>query len=79
MTGGAAGALFIITTSLLGPDNHLVVVRPNYATNLETPRAIGCEISFIDLSFEDKFRVDIDADCRGDYAQDQNCQRDHAA
>ena len=41
-TAGAAGALFIIATTLLGPDDHLVVVRPNYATNLETPRASGC-------------------------------------
>src|SRR3546814_1933770 len=43
ITGGAAGALFIIATALLGPDDHLVVVKPNYATNLETPRAIRSE------------------------------------
>jgi aspartate/methionine/tyrosine aminotransferase len=60
IAGGAATALFIISTALLGPQDHLVVIRPNYATNLETPRAIGCEISFIDLSFEDGFRLDID-------------------
>jgi aspartate/methionine/tyrosine aminotransferase len=36
------------------------VVRPNYATNIETPRAIGCAISFIDLDFESGFRLDID-------------------
>jgi aspartate/methionine/tyrosine aminotransferase len=60
VTGGAAGALFIIATALLSPDDHLVVIRPNYATNLETPRAIGCEISFVDLSFEAGFRVDVD-------------------
>jgi len=56
--GGAAGALFIIATALLGKDDNLVVVRPNYATNLETPRAIGCDISFIDLSFDDGFALD---------------------
>ncbi len=60
VTTGAAGALFIIATSLLGPADHLVVIRPNYATNLETPRAIGCETTHIDLSFEDGFRIDID-------------------
>ena len=43
ITGGAAGALFIVATALLGKEDNLVVVRPNYATNLETPRAIGCE------------------------------------
>jgi aspartate/methionine/tyrosine aminotransferase len=60
VTTGAAGALFIIATSLLGPSDHLVVVRPNYATNLETPRAIGCAVTHVDLSFEDGFRIDPD-------------------
>lgn len=60
ITGGAAGALFIIATALLGADDHLVVVRPNYATNIETPRAIGCAISFVDLAFEDGFALDFD-------------------
>ncbi|KAF4760293.1 hypothetical protein N7455_003273 [Penicillium solitum] len=65
ITSGAAGALFIITTSQLGSThaeehNHLVVVRPNYATNLETPRAIGCEISYIDVTFESGFQPNID-------------------
>ncbi|KAF7515761.1 hypothetical protein PCG10_002927 [Penicillium crustosum] len=65
ITSGAAGALFIITTSQLGNThagerNHLVVVRPNYATNLETPRAIGCEISYIDVTFESGFQPNID-------------------
>src|SRR5437868_253404 len=61
ITGGASTALFIVSTSLLGPADHLVVVRPNYATNLETPRAIGCSISFLDLMFETGFQLDFDA------------------
>ncbi len=61
IAGGAATALFIIATSLLAAGDHLVVVRPNYATNLETPRAIGCDISFVDLSFDRGFNVDLDA------------------
>ena len=60
VTTGAAGALFIISSSLLTAQDHLVVVRPNYATNLETPRAIGCRITCIDLRFEDGFRLDIE-------------------
>ncbi|MFI0846669.1 aminotransferase class I/II-fold pyridoxal phosphate-dependent enzyme [Mesorhizobium sp. IMUNJ 23232] len=59
VTAGAAGALFIIATTLLSANDHLVVVRPNYATNIETPKAIGCEISYIDLSFDDGFAVDL--------------------
>jgi aspartate/methionine/tyrosine aminotransferase len=61
MTAGAAGALFLISTTLLSEQDHLVVVRPNYATNIETPRAIGCAISYIDLKFEDGFTIDLDA------------------
>ena len=61
VTAGAAGALFIVATTLLDAQSHLVVVRPNYATNLETPRAIGCAISCIDLEFESGFRLDLDA------------------
>jgi aspartate/methionine/tyrosine aminotransferase len=60
VTTGAASALFIIATSLLGPADHLVVIRPNYATNLETPRAIGCLTTHIDLMFEEGFRIDLD-------------------
>lgn len=56
LTPGAAGALFIVSTALLSPSDHLVVLRPNYATNIETPRAIGCAISFVDLSFERGWR-----------------------
>jgi aspartate/methionine/tyrosine aminotransferase len=59
ITAGAAGALFIISTSMLKAGDHIVVVRPNYATNIETPRAIGCDLSFIDLRFEDGFRLDL--------------------
>ncbi len=58
ITNGAAGALFIINSALLTADDHLIVVRPNYATNIEVPRAIGCGISFIDLKFEGKWRLD---------------------
>ena len=51
LTVGAAGALFMIHTTLLNSGDHIVVVRPNYGTNIETPRAIGASISFIDLKF----------------------------
>ncbi len=60
LTPGAAGALFIIATTLLSPDDHLLVVRPNYATNLETPRAIGCHLDLYDLKFEEGFDIDVD-------------------
>jgi aspartate/methionine/tyrosine aminotransferase len=61
LTNGAAGALFIINTSLLSQQDHLIVIRPNYATNIEVPVTIGCSISYIDLQLEDDWRVNIPA------------------
>lgn len=58
ITAGAAAGLFIVATSLLEKNDHLIVLRPNYATNIETPKAIGCEIDFIDLNFEHGFEPD---------------------
>jgi aspartate/methionine/tyrosine aminotransferase len=51
ITSGAATALFIIATSLLNKGDHLVVAASNYATNIETPRAIGADISYLKLRF----------------------------
>ena len=61
LTNGAAGALFIINTALLTPTDHLIVVRPNYATNIEVPVTIGCSISYIDLQLEENWRVNLSA------------------
>ena len=60
ITAGAAAALFIAATSLLDKKDHLIVIRPNYASNIETPRAIGCEIGYVDLVFEKDFIVSVD-------------------
>jgi aspartate/methionine/tyrosine aminotransferase len=59
VTSGAAMALFIVATSLLNKGDHLVVAKSNYATNLETPRAIGADISFLQLKFENNFDLDV--------------------
>ncbi|CAG7939324.1 unnamed protein product [Penicillium salamii] len=61
ITTGTAGALFIVATSLLAAQDHVLIVQPNYAINLATPRAIGCEIGYFDLTFDNAFRVDLDA------------------
>jgi aspartate/methionine/tyrosine aminotransferase len=60
VTPSAAAALFIVATSLLEKDDHLVVMQPNYATNIETPHAIGCQVDYLTLAFENRFRFDID-------------------
>ena len=60
VTAGAAQALFIIATALLEKGDHLVVIRPNYATNIFTPRAIEADISYLDLTFEEGWAIDVD-------------------
>jgi aspartate/methionine/tyrosine aminotransferase len=64
ITAGAAQALFIISTTLLEKDSELVVVRPNYATNLETPRAIEAQVRTVELSFENGWKIDPQAIAR---------------
>ncbi len=61
MTIGAAAALFIVNTSLLKAGDRMVVLHPNYATNVETPRALGASVVPLSLRFEEGFRLDFDA------------------
>jgi aspartate/methionine/tyrosine aminotransferase len=60
VTPGAAAALFATATSLLQPGDHAVVVRTNYATNLETPRAIGADLDVVDVAYDDAWQLDLD-------------------
>jgi len=60
VTPGAAAALFCTATALLEPGDHLVVVRTNYATNLETPRAIGADLDIVDLTFDAGWQLDVE-------------------
>jgi len=60
ITAGAAAALFMIATCLLTSNDHMLVVRPNYATNIETPLAIGCSITYVDLVFEQSWKPDLE-------------------
>lgn len=58
VTPGAVAALFIVHTTLLQVGDHAIVARPNYATNVETPRAIGADVEYLDLVYEDGWAVD---------------------
>ena len=60
ITLGAASALFIVATSLLQKGDHLVVAKSNYATNIETPRAIGARVSFLPMRFENGYALDLE-------------------
>jgi aspartate/methionine/tyrosine aminotransferase len=58
VTPGAAAALFLVASALLEPGAHAVVCAPNYATNLETPYAIGADVDRLELRFDDGWRLD---------------------
>ena len=60
VTPGRRPPLFCTATALLEPGDHAVVVRTNYATNLETPRAIGADLDVVDLHFDDGWRLDVE-------------------
>jgi aspartate/methionine/tyrosine aminotransferase len=60
ITPGAAAGLFFVNTALLDPHSGILVVRPNYATNIEVPRTLTCPIKIVDLRFEDGYRLDLD-------------------
>jgi len=60
VTPGAAAALFLVATALLDRGDHAIVVRTNYATNLETPRTIGADLDVVDLAFDAGWALDLD-------------------
>jgi len=60
VTAGAASALFIVATTVLGAGDHVLVCAPNYATNLETPRAISADLEAFELRFEEGWRLDLE-------------------
>lgn len=57
---GACMALFIVYATLLKPQDHVVIIHPNYASNIEVPRSLGCNVDLLRLHFEDNFRINLD-------------------
>lgn len=60
VTAGAAGALFLIAATLLKPGDRIVVAKPNYSTNLETPRALEANVVELPLIFEQRYHVGLE-------------------
>ena len=60
VTAGAAMALFIVHTAFLERGDEIVVMHPNYATNVETPRAIGAHVMPLHLAYKGGYRLDPD-------------------
>jgi aspartate/methionine/tyrosine aminotransferase len=60
VTGGAAEALFVVAATVLKPGDHIVVEHPNYPSNYEVPRSLGCHVDALALQFDSQFELDLD-------------------
>jgi aspartate/methionine/tyrosine aminotransferase len=60
ITNGAAEALFVVAATLLRPKDAILVLHPNYPSNYEVPRSLGCEVNLLALRFEDSYELDLD-------------------
>lgn len=61
LTGGAAMALYMVHTCLLNKNDQVVVLHPNYSSNIAAPQAIGCAIDPLILEFKNNWDLDLDA------------------
>ena len=60
LTVGACMALFIVYSTLLERDDHVILMHPNYPANIEIPRSLGCNPELYRLNYEDGFKMDVD-------------------
>ncbi|MCJ7581945.1 MAG: aminotransferase class I/II-fold pyridoxal phosphate-dependent enzyme [Candidatus Aminicenantes bacterium] len=56
VTTGASEANFVVIASLVKPGDHVIVEHPNYPSNYEVPRSLGCDVDLYTLRFENEFR-----------------------
>lgn len=59
VTAGACLGLFIVNATLLNPGDHILVLKPNYATNIEVPRSLGITTDLLELKFENQFGLNL--------------------
>jgi aspartate/methionine/tyrosine aminotransferase len=57
---GASEAIYLAMRTLLTPDDHAVVLTPNYQTAETTPLSV-CEVTGVALRPEDGWALDVDA------------------
>ena len=57
---GACLALFIVNAALLDREDRILVLNPNYATNIEVPKSLGFKMDLYTLTFEEKFSIDVE-------------------
>jgi len=60
VTSGASEAIFALNSALVKPGEHVVVEHPNYPSLYDIPRSLGCEVSFLPLTYENNYKPDLD-------------------
>lgn len=60
VTNGCAEALFDLSVTLLQPGDHVVVEHPNYPSNYEVPRSLGCHVDMLHLEFDEGFQLNLE-------------------
>lgn len=60
ITNGASESIFCIYYALLCPGDKVIIEHPNYSSNYEVPRSLGCKVVLLKLRFEDRFKLDLD-------------------
>ncbi len=59
VTSGASEANFAIVSALVKPGDHVIIEHPNYPSLYEVPRSLGCKVDFLSLTFEKRFKPDL--------------------
>lgn len=59
-TIGSCMALFVVYSTLLKPQDHVIVMHPNYPANVAIPQSLGCDVQLYELQFEDGFKLNVD-------------------
>ncbi|MEE9541070.1 MAG: aminotransferase class I/II-fold pyridoxal phosphate-dependent enzyme [Candidatus Thorarchaeota archaeon] len=59
VTNGGSEALFSVAACLLKPGDHVIVEHPNYPSNYEVLRSLGCKVDLLHLEFENDFQLDL--------------------
>lgn len=61
VTVGGMSALFLLAFVLCEPEEHMVLVTPCFPPSLTVPRALDARVTPVALTFDDGYRLDLDA------------------
>lgn len=61
VTAGGSSGMFLLAFTLCRPEDHAVVVTPCFPPARDALDALGCRVTPVALSFDDGYRLDVDA------------------